>query len=257
MSGWVKIHRKLTEHWLWNDPIKLKWWLAIILEVNHSDKKISLGNSLYLVKRGQSAKSLRTWAIQFGTGVKSVTNFFDLLESDGMISKQTIGKGKQSTTLINVTNYDLFQTQQETQEATKETTQRKPERLTNNNEKKEKELKNKNIHISESDFISIWSRARLHYDNVKTGFTKLSKPEQRLFTELICDYNKSQFEHAVAGLFFQDTLPVVRVRPAYFLKPENFTTYLDCWLNQNKIFDNSRDRQQNKATAPRHNRKQF
>ena len=27
MDGWIKLHRKIIEHWIWKDPEKLKWWL--------------------------------------------------------------------------------------------------------------------------------------------------------------------------------------------------------------------------------------
>lgn len=87
----------------------------MIMEANFSDAKMKLGNEIITVKRGQSAMSIRSWADLFGTGVKATTNFLDMLQKDGMISRQTVGKGKQSTTLINIENYDLFQGTEETQ----------------------------------------------------------------------------------------------------------------------------------------------
>ena len=122
MVGWIKVHRKLMDHWLWNDPKKLKWWLAILFEVNYSQGKMNLGNKLVNVERGTSTNSLRTWAVIFGCGTKAVTNFFNLLESDGMITKKTIGKGKHSTTLVKVTNYKDYQSTEETLNTTQGTT---------------------------------------------------------------------------------------------------------------------------------------
>lgn len=31
MSGWIKISRKINEHWLWEDANKLKWWIDLLL----------------------------------------------------------------------------------------------------------------------------------------------------------------------------------------------------------------------------------
>jgi hypothetical protein len=42
-------------------------------------------------------------------------------------------------------------------------------------------------------------------------------------------------------LFFQDTVPPVRVRPDWLLKPENFSKMLDCWKNKTKIFNNKKE----------------
>lgn len=102
--------------------------------------------------------------------------------------------------------------------------------------------------FSEDDFIKIWSRARMHYDKSKTGFEKLQPMERQNFKTLSSEFSPKQFEQAVAGLFFQDTLPAVRVRPDHFLKPENFTKYLDCWINQKKMFD-SKPKEQTVKTS--------
>ncbi len=101
-----------------------------------------------------------------------------------------------------------------------------------------KESKGKESIISENDFIDIWKRARLHYDKKPTGLDKLELFEKSLFEQLKFRYSKKEFEQAVAGLFFQDTYPNVRIRPDHFLRPEHFTKYLDCWQNKTKMFDN-------------------
>jgi len=118
MEGWIKLHREIQQHWIFKNPIFLQRWLIMLLKSNHIDKKISLGYDLFTIKTGQSAYSLRTWSSMFECGTKQTIRFFNMLESDGMITRKTIGKGKQSTTLININNYEQYQTQKETQEDT-------------------------------------------------------------------------------------------------------------------------------------------
>ena len=108
-KGFIKVERKLAEHWVFQDAEKLKWWLILLFEVNYLPGKMKVGNSLIEIKKGQSAKSLRSWAKLLNTGTKSVVSFFDLLESDKMLKRQTVGKGKQSTTLITIENYENYQ----------------------------------------------------------------------------------------------------------------------------------------------------
>lgn len=152
MSGWIKLHRRTTEHWIWSDPIKFQWWIRMLMEVNHASKEILIGNTLYMIERGQSGKSLRTWAVLFGVGTKAVINFFELLEKSEMIIKKTIGKGKHSTTLITITNYKDYQGNEETLKATLKntqgTTQGQHEGHTN---KKEKEIINNENNEKEED----------------------------------------------------------------------------------------------------------
>jgi len=94
----------------------------------------------------------------------------------------------------------------------------------------------KTENLDEKTFLEMWSRARLHYDKKPTNISKLGFNERSDFEQLIKDYSLKDFEYAIAGMFFQDTLPNVRVRPTHFLKLEYFETYLDCWKNKTKLF---------------------
>ena len=123
-KGWISLYRSIKDHWIWSDPIKLKWWLSVLFEVNHTDNKVAIGYNVIECKRGQSLKSLRTWATEFECGTKAATKFFDMLEKDGMITRETIGKGKHSTTLLTVCNYDTYQSKKVDKE-TLDTTQGK------------------------------------------------------------------------------------------------------------------------------------
>ena len=54
MEGWVKLHRKIQDHWLWQDkPFdKRSAWIDMLLMANHDDNKFLLGNVLVEVQRG-------------------------------------------------------------------------------------------------------------------------------------------------------------------------------------------------------------
>jgi len=122
------------------------------------------------------------------------------------------------------TSEEIEKSSEETKKTSEESTQRK-----------EKESKvNK---LKENEFIEVWKNARLHYDKKKCGFDKLLPFERQNFNNLLTDFSKEDFKYAVAGLFFQDTVPAVRVRPDWLLKRENFEKMLDCWVNKNKLFE--------------------
>lgn len=102
MEGWIKLYRQIQEDWIWEDPVKLKWWLDILLSVNHKDTKVNIGNEFYECKKGQSIKSLSTWASRWNTSKDTAKNFFRLLEKDGKILHENL----QISTRITVCNYD-------------------------------------------------------------------------------------------------------------------------------------------------------
>lgn len=165
MAGWIKIHRDIFEHWVSQDPIKFRWWIIMLSEVNYEDNKAVIGVSLYDIPTGSRAYSLRTWADKFGCGVKAVVSFFNLLESDGMIERKIIGKGQQSTTLINIINYSRYQVLEETQTELKTDSiiaiKRKSKRHTVKEVKEIKEIK-KDIYLDSDkdvfeDFIETFN----------------------------------------------------------------------------------------------------
>ena len=143
----------------------------MLLEVNYSEGKMPLGNQLITVKRGSSTNSIRTWSDLFGCGTKATTNFFELLESDGMITRKVLGKGKHSTTLININNYEDYQASEETLTDTLTTTQAQRKGHTIK-EGKEEERKKNNMSFSFEEF---WEKYP-----VKVGKKKCSKKWDKL-----------------------------------------------------------------------------
>jgi hypothetical protein len=102
--GYIALHRKIRNHWLWEDAEKLKWWIEILMECNHTDKRVLFGGQLLECRRGQSLNSLLTWAKMWRVDVGKVRRFFDLLEKEQMITIENVVK----TTRLTVCNYDTY-----------------------------------------------------------------------------------------------------------------------------------------------------
>jgi len=186
--GWIKIDRNIVNHWLWSDEKKLKWWLTILMEVNYKDKVMSLGYKTYHVKRGQSSRSIRSWAAIFETGTKSVLRFFDMLEEDELISRKVIGKGKHSTTLLTICEYSSYEidsdeneTQKDTLNSTQGNTQEGTQEGYNIRKEESKEGKKEEDNISSSSEKS---------DNIDTlaPHKNVSKTNKRPTKDLVIEY---------------------------------------------------------------------
>jgi hypothetical protein len=94
----------MRKHWIWSDPIKFKWWVDMLLEVNHKDQKVLIGGQLIECNRGQSLNSLLTWSKRWRTNVSAVRRFLKLLESDAMIVTENVTK----TTRITICKYETY-----------------------------------------------------------------------------------------------------------------------------------------------------
>lgn len=142
-QGWISLHRKIRDHWIWKDPVKLKWWIDILMEVNHSDNMANLGNQLIECKRGQSVMSLSSWAKRWGVTKDKARNFFVLLEKDNMITRENVVK----STRITVCNYNSYQDVSHASQ-----TQAKRKLNTNNNDINENNLNRSNDVYSFENF---------------------------------------------------------------------------------------------------------
>jgi hypothetical protein len=108
-QGWISIHRGIQDNWLWKDErefSRLEAWLDILLNVNHSPKKVLIKNTLIEVGRGESLRSLDTWGKRWNWNKSRVRRFFNLLQKDSMI----VTKNVRVTTLLTVCKYDSYQT---------------------------------------------------------------------------------------------------------------------------------------------------
>lgn len=106
-QGWISLHRKIKKHWLWKDRpfTKGQAWIDILLECNHEGQKINIGNEILICNRGESIKSLKTWAKSWGWTISKVRRFLKLLENDSMIELKTA----HNTTHLKVCNYESYQ----------------------------------------------------------------------------------------------------------------------------------------------------
>ncbi|WP_283706918.1 hypothetical protein [Clostridium perfringens] len=151
-EGWIKLYRNIQDHWIWQDPVKLKRWLDILLLVNHKENKILLGDELVTIKRGEHHTSELKLMARWGVSKTTLRRFLKLLVDEGMLELKPTKKG----TTLKVTNYNDYQDFSEGEKTIKKPQKDHKETIeepygipqkdhmvyTNNNEKNEKNEKN-------------------------------------------------------------------------------------------------------------------
>ena len=151
MSGWIKVHRQLTNHWIWEKPEYLKWWLDILIQANIESKKVLIKGQLIEVERGQVVYSYDTWANRWQINKSKVVRFLKMLEKDLMIEL----KNETVTTRITICKYDTYQGERNGSE-TQVTRTRNASETQVKSTKEVKELKNEiilNRYIIEQEFF--------------------------------------------------------------------------------------------------------
>lgn len=157
MQGWIKLHRKIQEHWLYQEKRKFsrfEAWIDLLMMVNHEDAKVVLGNELIEVKRGQRITSIRQLCDRWGWSNTKVTQFLKLLESDGMATVKSDSK----KTVITIDNYDFYQGREDkkTTDKQQENDEEATQKHTNKNDKnKEDEEETNPVALYERNFFPL------------------------------------------------------------------------------------------------------
>lgn len=128
VKGWICLYRDIQDHWIWEDSKYLKWWITILMNVNHEEKKFPVGDQIFLCNSGQSFRSIEKWTELFHCSKKTTIKFFDMLKKDNMILAETIGSGNRRKHLLTVCNWGKYQTKE-----TENSTERVPECSANGN----------------------------------------------------------------------------------------------------------------------------
>lgn len=108
MGGWIKMHRKLKKHWLFQEKrvySKLEAWIDLLLRASYQDEKKMFNNKIVPLKRGQLVTSIRCLANDWDWSKKKVQSYLQLLVDDGMI---TVTSDKDKT-IIEINQYDCYQ----------------------------------------------------------------------------------------------------------------------------------------------------
>jgi len=136
MSGWIRIDRDITSHWIFKDEWKFRNWVDLLTLVNHSEQKVNLKGTVLICKRGQTLCSLDTLAKRWNCDKSKVRRFLKLLESDSMIEL----KSEHITTRLTICKYDTYQGERNADETqmTHERNASETQMTPNKNVKKEK-----------------------------------------------------------------------------------------------------------------------
>ena len=106
-SGWIKLHRKILDCFIWQDKPydKARAWIDLLLIAMHHDKKMLIDDEVVIIQRGSFMTSIVKLADRWGWSRNKVVRYLDMLESEQMLNTKRTPKG----TLITIVKYDDYQ----------------------------------------------------------------------------------------------------------------------------------------------------
>lgn len=182
-GGWIKLYRSVQNHWLWDNSDYFKWWVDILMTVNHSPNKVlTRDGKLQEVFTGETLTSVNKLAQKWGVTRRTVSKFLSLLEQDEMISVQ---KTPYKWTTIKVNNYADYQNNSE--ENVQQVTQQRAQQVTQQRAQ-QRAHKQEGIRTNKNEKNNIYSSV-ISYLNEKadTHFKPSSKATQRFIDARVND----------------------------------------------------------------------
>ena len=106
LTGWIKSHRSLMEHWVHEDPFTYRAWCDLLHLVNHKDGKIMFCGEAVTIHKGQRLTSMKKLSLLWNCDVKKVERTLNAFKKDSMIITENF---KHKGTLITIVNYKQYQ----------------------------------------------------------------------------------------------------------------------------------------------------
>lgn len=104
-ESWVKIHRKILDHWIYTRPEYVSIWVYLIARANWKPSKAIVGGSLVTIDRGEVLTSIASLAENTHTSKQTVRTFLKLAQTDEMICV----KSNTAATHLKLLNYEKLQ----------------------------------------------------------------------------------------------------------------------------------------------------
>lgn len=105
-AGYIKVSRRLRDHWLWQgDSERLKWWLDLLFMAAWEDTRAEWRGRFINIRRGQMIASYVFLSQRWHRDVRTVKRFLMLLEEAGMLHNSMYVKIR----ILTICNYDSYQ----------------------------------------------------------------------------------------------------------------------------------------------------
>lgn len=245
-QGWIKIHRKILDNFLWEDKpfSRGQAWIDLILLANHEDKTIIFSGNVVEIKRGQKMTSLRKLSDRWGWSRTKTKKFLEVLQNEKMLTYKSNSKN----TVYSIVNYNNYQEKQEYKNDT-EMTQKNhrndtemTQKNTNKNDKNDKNDKNILNNLSNDKLfvplIQKWNELPETVSKIST----LKKDTQRykMLSQRVSEYGENKVLEAIEKIkqssFLQgNNNKGWTITFEWFVRPNNFVKVLEGNYTNKKI----------------------
>lgn len=237
-QGWITLHRKIFDNFLWEDrPFsKGQAWIDLILLANHEDKTTIFDGNVIEVKRSEKITSIRLLSKRWGWSTTKTKKFLEVLQSEKMLTYKSNSKN----TVYSIVNYNDYQDFKKYKSNT-EVTQKKhrsntevTQKKTNNNDNNDNNDNNILNNLSNDKlFVPLIEKWNELPDAI-TKISTLKKDTQRykMLSQRVSEYGENKVLEAIEKIkqssFLQgNNNKGWTITFEWFVRPNNFVKVLE------------------------------
>lgn len=167
MDGWIKVHRKLLENPIFDNPQLLKMWIWCLLKAYHKPTKQLVGLQEIEIKEGEFVTGRHKGASELKVNPSTFYKHLKLLESMQMIRLKSSNK----MTIIIVENWGKYQIDEieKYQQSNNKRTTKEQQNNTNKNIKNDKNEKNNKYIVECIDYLNKKAGTKYKYTSDKNN----------------------------------------------------------------------------------------
>lgn len=183
MAGWLKLHRSVTDSFVFKNPDRLKFWIWCLCKASHQERETTVGLQDIKINKGQFIFGRKVASTELNMAESKIYRLLKTFEKREKIEVESNNK----FSIVTVVNWEFYQAteQQSEQQSDNKLTTNEQQSNTDKKVKKEKKVKNK---ANTDDFKEI----RKAYPGTKTKVTADKK-----LPDLIDEYGKEQILRSV------------------------------------------------------------
>lgn len=105
MEGWIKLHRKIIESAVFDNPGILKTWLWCLCKAAYTERETIVGRQPVVLKPGQFIFGRKSAGNELNINERTVYDYMKVLESIGCVSLKPNNK----FTVVTIENWGIYQ----------------------------------------------------------------------------------------------------------------------------------------------------
>jgi len=135
-AGWIKLHRSITDSFVFDNPDRLKFWLWCLCKASHKDRKQTVGLQEIQLTKGQFVFGRKKASTELSMDESKIYRLLKTFEKREKVEVKSNNK----YSLVTVVNWSFYQgsEQQSEQQMNNKLTTNEQQSNTNKNVKKER-----------------------------------------------------------------------------------------------------------------------